>query len=293
MNSSSILCDCQISWLAAWIYRLKLDKSTIVAKCSYPAPLADLDVVAIDTANLTCFDDSPRAKIVRQPDEVKALLGDRVRFTCNVYGENPLSIEWRVMENGQPRVLVQDSATFMSVNTSAVVNGTTDGRELAAAELVLDNVQMTDNSEYQCVARNRFGSDFSTHVKLYVGQSCVIMKQVSLQVFQTPKFTDTPLDMSLLVGQTARFLCAAVGTPRPEVKWAFEKGQFPAAEARRLYVKPNDDHIYIMNVTTEDQGVYTCHAKNEAGEVQSSAQLTVFGERKEAFNSTECEALFR
>ncbi|CAI2350827.1 unnamed protein product [Caenorhabditis sp. 36 PRJEB53466] len=262
MNSSSILCDCQIAWLASWIYRLKLDKSSIVAKCSYPLPLADLDVVAIDTANLTCFDDSPRAKIVRQPDEVKALLGERARFTCNVYGESPLSIEWRVMENGQPRVLAQDSATFISVNSTAVVNGTTDGRELAAAELVLDNVAMTDNSEYQCVARNRFGSDFSSHVKLHV--------------YQAPKFAFTPSDMSLLVGQTAKFLCAAGGTPRPEVKWAFDRGLFPAVEARRLYVKPNDDHIYIMNVTVSDQGVYTCHATNVAGQIQVSAKLRVF-----------------
>ncbi|KAF1759798.1 hypothetical protein GCK72_016265 [Caenorhabditis remanei] len=262
MNSSSILCDCQISWLATWIYRLKLDRSTITAKCSYPPPLADLDVIAIDTANLTCHDDSPRAKIVRQPVEVRALIGEQAKFMCNVYGASPLSIEWRVMENGQPRVLVQDSATFLSVNTTAVVNGTLDGRELAAAELVLDNVAMTDNSEYQCVARNRFGSDFSSHVKLLV--------------HQPPKFTYIPSDMSILVGQNAKFLCAAGGTPRPEVKWAFERIPFPAAEARRLYVTQNDDHIYVMNVTMEDQGVYTCHATNIAGQVQASAKLRVF-----------------
>nr|pir hypothetical protein T21D12.9a - Caenorhabditis elegans [Caenorhabditis elegans] len=262
MNSSSILCDCQISWLASWIYRLKLDKSSIIAKCSYPPPLADLYVVAIDTANLTCHNDSPRAKIVRQPVEVSTLIGEKARFTCNVYGASPLSIEWRVMENGQPRVLVQDSATFLSINRTAVVNGTFDERELAAAELLLDNVAMTDNSEYQCVARNRFGSDFSTHVKL--------------QVYQAPKFTYTPEDMPLLVGQTAKFLCAATGTPRPEIKWAFEQIPFPAAEARRLYVTPNDDHIYIMNVTKEDQGAYTCHATNVAGQTQASANLIVF-----------------
>ncbi|UMM31221.1 hypothetical protein L5515_012789 [Caenorhabditis briggsae] len=262
MNSSSILCDCQISWLASWIYKLKLDRSSIIAKCSYPAPLADLDVIAIDTANLTCYDDSPRAKIVRQPVEVKALIGEQARFMCNVYGASPLSIEWRVMENGQPRVLVQDSATFLSVNTTAVVNGTLDGRELAAAELILDNVAMTDNSEYQCVARNRFGSDFSSHVKLLV--------------YQAPKFTYIPSDMSILVGQNAKFLCAGTGTPRPEVKWAFERIPFPAAEARRLYVTQNDDHIYVMNVTMEDQGVYTCHATNIAGQVQASAKLGVF-----------------
>uniref|UniRef100_A0A8R1DU52 Ig-like domain-containing protein n=1 Tax=Caenorhabditis japonica TaxID=281687 RepID=A0A8R1DU52_CAEJA len=262
MNSSSILCDCQISWLASWIYRLKLDKSTIVAKCSYPAPLADLDVVAIDTANLTCFDDSPRAKIVRQPDEVTALLGERARFTCNVYGDGPLSIEWRVLENGQPRVLVADSATFIGINSTAVANGTMEGRELAAGELVLDNVVITDNSEYQCVARNRFGSDFSSRVKL--------------QVYEAPNFEFTPLDMPVLVGQTAKFLCAAKGTPRPEIKWAFGQGQFPAAEARRLYVTQNDDHLYIMNVTVHDQGVYTCHATNSAGQIQASAKMRVF-----------------
>ncbi|CAB3409074.1 unnamed protein product [Caenorhabditis bovis] len=258
MNSSSILCDCQISWFATWIYKLQLDRQKIIAKCSFPLPLQGLDVISIDSANLTCLDDSPRPKIVRQPEEMTALVGQQARFMCNIYGEGPLVVEWRVMDRGIGRVLVQDSQTYMSINTTAIINGTMNGRELAAADLILDNVSLEDRSEYQCVARNRFGSDFSPTVRL--------------TVLEPPRFLNTPSDISIMVGQSAKFQCSATG----DLRWAFDGGQFPAAEGRRLYVMPHDDHLYIMNVSMLDQGIYTCHATNAAGAIQASARLRVF-----------------
>ncbi|CAD6194522.1 unnamed protein product [Caenorhabditis auriculariae] len=269
MNSSSILCDCQIAWFGSWLYDSRLDRSTVVAKCAHPPPLKSLDVVAIDVANLTCADYSPRARVIAQPISVRTLVKENARFTCTGYGHGPISIEWRVFENGKPRVLVQDSTTIINTNTTAVINGTMDGHELTAGELILHEVALSDRAEYQCVVRNRFGPDFSTLVKL--------------EVLQPPSFLHEPDDMALLVGQNAKFMCAASGTPQPLLKWAYDGGEsFPAAEERRLYVVPNDDHLYVMNVSLSDQGVYTCNATSEAGHIQASATLRVF---KNAFQT--------
>uniref|UniRef100_A0A1I7XBR2 Ig-like domain-containing protein n=1 Tax=Heterorhabditis bacteriophora TaxID=37862 RepID=A0A1I7XBR2_HETBA len=79
----------------------------------------------------------------------------------------------------------------------------------------------------------------------------------AVQVQQLPTFTHKPGNMSLLVGQNAKIMCAATGFPPPVMKWAKDGGSsFPAAIEHRLYVKPNDDHLYVMNVSVEDQVKY-------------------------------------
>nr|CDJ95656.1 Leucine-rich repeat and Immunoglobulin I-set and Immunoglobulin V-set domain containing protein [Haemonchus contortus] len=149
-------------------------------------------------------------------------------------------------------------------------SGTINGQELASAELLLLDVSMSDKAEYQCVVRNRFAAEHS-------------IRSV-LKIFQVPIFSNEPDDMSLLVGQNAKIMCAATGIPAPVIKWSKDGGaSFPAALQHRLFVRPNDDHLYVVNVTTEDQGVYTCHAVNEAGAIQASATLRIF---ENSFNVT-------
>ncbi|PIO70990.1 immunoglobulin I-set domain protein [Teladorsagia circumcincta] len=193
----------------------------------------------------------------------------------------------------------------MNVNHSAIVNGTINGQELASAELLLIDVSTSDRAEYQCVVRNRFAAEHS-------------IRSV-LKIFQVPIFLNEPDDMSLLVGQNAKIMCAATGIPAPVIKWSKDGGAtFPAALQHRLFVRPNDDHLYVVNVTVEDQardremmrkggvervtnkfpirhhrpcaevkrklrGVYTCHAVNEAGAIQASATLRIF---ENSFNVT-------
>ncbi|KHJ90937.1 immunoglobulin I-set domain protein [Oesophagostomum dentatum] len=158
----------------------------------------------------------------------------------------------------------------MSVNSSSIVNGTINGQEMVSAELLLLDVSTSDGAEYQCVVRNRFAAEHSI--------------RSALKVFQVPVFSNEPDDMSLLVGQNAKIMCAATGIPPPVIKWSKDGGAaFPAALQHRLFVRPNDDHLYVVNVTIEDQGVYTCHAVNEAGSIQASATLRIF---ENSFNVT-------
>uniref|UniRef100_A0A158QRI1 Ig-like domain-containing protein n=1 Tax=Haemonchus placei TaxID=6290 RepID=A0A158QRI1_HAEPC len=265
LDSSALLCDCHLAWFSSWFVSSKLSRRTVHTRCAHPIPLSGIDVFAIDSNNLTCVDDSPRARIIEHPaTSVSTLVGGQARFTCSGYGHAPLQVEWRVIENGRPRTLEPDSTTIMNVNHSAIVNGTINGQELANAELLLLDVSMSDKAEYQCVVRNRFAAEHS-------------IRSV-LKIFQVPIFSNEPDDMSLLVGQNAKIMCAATGIPPPVIKWSKDGGaSFPAALQHRLFVRPNDDHLYVVNVTTEDQGVYTCHAVNEAGAIQASATLRIFG----------------
>uniref|UniRef100_A0A672QUH9 Leucine-rich repeats and immunoglobulin-like domains protein 3 n=1 Tax=Sinocyclocheilus grahami TaxID=75366 RepID=A0A672QUH9_SINGR len=91
-----------------------------------------------------------------------------------------------------------------------------------------------------------------------------------------PYFTKMPMDLTIRAGATARLECAASGHPSPQIAWQKDGGtDFPAARERRMHVMPRDDVFFIVDVKTEDVGVYSCTAQNTAGAVSANATLTV------------------
>lgn len=87
------------------------------------------------------------------------------------------------------------------------------------------------------------------------------------------------MDLSIRAGAMARLECAAVGHPSPQIAWQKDGGtDFPAARERRMHVMPEDDVFFIVDVKTEDIGVYSCTAQNVAGAISANATLTVLGE---------------
>lgn len=94
-----------------------------------------------------------------------------------------------------------------------------------------------------------------------------------------PSFTKTPMDLTIRAGAMARLECAALGHPAPQIAWQKDGGtDFPAARERRMHVMPEDDVFFIVDVKTEDIGVYSCTAQNSAGSISANATLTVLGE---------------
>lgn len=86
------------------------------------------------------------------------------------------------------------------------------------------------------------------------------------------------MDLTIRTGTVARLECAAEGHPTPQIAWQKDGGiNFPAARERRMHVMPDDDTFFIANVKSEDMGVYSCTAKNEAGSLSANASLTVLG----------------
>uniref|UniRef100_A0A4W4F1I7 Ig-like domain-containing protein n=1 Tax=Electrophorus electricus TaxID=8005 RepID=A0A4W4F1I7_ELEEL len=250
LNTSSLLCDCHLKWLSQWLTDSCFQQSC-TAVCAHPTPLAGRSIFAVRLEELVC-NDFPKPQISSSPSTVVALRGTNVTLNCSAFSSSdaPMSASWRKDREVLYETQVQNYARYQ------------EHRLLYTSALHLLGVNFTDEGHYQCVISNHFGSNYSAEAKLTVNE--------------LPSFLKTPMDLTIRMGTVARLECAAEGHPPPQIAWQKDGGiNFPAARERRMHVMPEDDTFFIAKVKTEDMGVYSCTAKNEAGSLSANATLTV------------------
>ena len=89
-----------------------------------------------------------------------------------------------------------------------------------------------------------------------------------------PSIVAPPMSLIVNESDTASFQCEAEGNPEPQVTWLKQNSSLPAVKR----VVPSRGGLMITDVMSQDEGMYTCVARNILGEVTSSATLTVQGE---------------
>jgi Leucine-rich repeat (LRR) protein len=256
LNSSNLLCDCHLSWLPTWLRTTGgLHASGLTASCGHPTASRGHSMLDVEAVDFKC-DDFPKPVIKQHPSSQIALKDGSLNLTCQAVtsSDSPLTIEWK-----KDHVMLSSS---LSRQTERIQDSDEGGLFELTSTLQLWPVKGEHGGVYQCVASNALGTVYSTRAS------------VTVSVF--PRLVKTPSDLTVKAGTTARLECAATGQPTPEVAWQKDGGDdFPAARERRMHVMPSDDVFFIVDVKMEDQGVYTCTAKNDAGIVRSNATLTV------------------
>ncbi|KAJ7996920.1 hypothetical protein DPEC_G00223500 [Dallia pectoralis] len=173
-----------------------------------------------------------------QPSDVEVAVGEVVVMNCSPpVGHPEPNVTWK--KDGVP------------------INNTDQHYTELNGKLIIAPAQKNDSGVYICVASNPIG----------VRES----RAARLSVLAKPVFVLKPQDVSVEIGESARFSCEAKGDPKPAVKWSREQGSLPNG---RYLVNP-DQSLQIHFVTPEDSGKYTCTAVNDVGVVSSSAQLLV------------------
>ncbi|XP_015905323.1 leucine-rich repeats and immunoglobulin-like domains protein 2 [Parasteatoda tepidariorum] len=248
MNTSSLLCDCHLKWMARTFgYRVQ-------AKCGYPERLAGISVFDVPQTQMLC-ESSPKPIITKEPVEKKTLKGENVTLECQARStsNSACKVHWR--KDGK----LLNSIRHPTRNFDIVQGNYTTFTSI----LNIKNIQDEDEGRYQCVITNKFGSVYSSKAR------------ITVHIF--PVFTKTPSDLAIKTGSTARLECGAKGQPRPEIVWRKDGGgeEFPAAKERRMHVMPTDDVFFIVGVKPSDTGVYSCAASNIAGTIVANVTLTV------------------
>ncbi|XP_065416498.1 striated muscle preferentially expressed protein kinase isoform X3 [Chrysemys picta bellii] len=133
--------------------------------------------------------------------------------------------------------------------------------------LRLCQVHRGDAGELTCEVSNRHGAD-----------SC----SISLQLAEAPRFESIMEDLEVGEGETPRFAVVVEGKPLPDIMWY--KDEALLAESSRLTFVYDDSEcsLVLLGATAHDSGVYTCTARNLAGEVSCKAELLVRAAQPEA-----------
>ncbi|XP_023798027.1 leucine-rich repeats and immunoglobulin-like domains protein 2 isoform X3 [Cyanistes caeruleus] len=256
LNTSSLLCDCQLKWLPQWLSESHLLQAVSVS-CAHPEWLAGQSLLSVDPDDFVC-DNFPKPQIRVHPETTVALRGTNVSLMCAAVSssDSPMATAWRKDSEVLYDAEVENFARYQQ-QSGEVLEYTT--------VLHLFNVNFTDEGKYQCIVTNHFGSNYSNKAKLTVNE--------------LPSFLKTPMDLTIRTGAMARLECAAEGHPPPQISWQKDGGtDFPAARERRMHVMPEDDVFFIANVKMEDMGIYSCMAQNIAGGLSANATLTVLEE---------------
>lgn len=259
LNTSSLVCDCHLSWLPAWLSSVLFNSSSsMIVSCSYPPSLRDRPVSSLSSSDFSC-ESSPRPIISQSPKDQIVLHGDNVTLACvaqaGAEGDQP-KFMWR--KNNQ---LVVDFQLETRIN---VIGGDGEGGAIhnVTSLFHLRNVSDEDSGEYQCVVRNHFGASYS--------------QRANIQVHVFPYFTKTPTSVAVRMGEVAKLECVAGGSPTPEISLLKDGGDdFPAARERRIHVFSNETIFFIKPVQPHDEGQYTCKATNAAGTASTHASVTV------------------
>lgn len=81
--------------------------------------------------------------------------------------------------------------------------------------------------------------------------------------------------MSIIEGRDLVLTCPVEGVPLPTTTWFFNG--LPVETSDTLQIDEVTGNLKIIEMTPEDDGVYTCVATNIAGEASEDSYTTVLG----------------
>uniref|UniRef100_A0A6J0UMC5 Palladin isoform X1 n=4 Tax=Pogona vitticeps TaxID=103695 RepID=A0A6J0UMC5_9SAUR len=94
--------------------------------------------------------------------------------------------------------------------------------------------------------------------------------------FFRPHFLQAPGDLIVQEGKLCRMDCKVSGLPTPDISWQLNGRVIRSDASHKMLVRENGVHSLIIEpVTARDAGIYTCVAKNRAGQNTFSLELIV------------------
>ncbi|PNJ36715.1 SPEG isoform 2 [Pongo abelii] len=126
--------------------------------------------------------------------------------------------------------------------------------------LRLCRVSRRDMGALTCTARNRHGT-----------QTC----SVTLELAEAPRFESIMEDVEVGAGETARFAVVVEGKPLPDIMWYKDEVLLTESSHVSFVYEENECSLVVLSTGAQDGGVYTCTARNLAGEVSCKAELAV------------------
>ncbi|XP_043282785.1 tyrosine-protein phosphatase Lar isoform X3 [Venturia canescens] len=197
------------------------------------------------TAQLTVYEveDLPRGfpMITQSPTTKVVEKGHKALLQCAAIGSPPPIISW-----------IRDMVPINTSNPRYTV--------LESGALQIEASDVDDQGQYECVANNTVGTEYSKSTTLYVR-----VRRVA------PTFSILPPAVSqVTLGDSLNLTCVAVGSPMPFVKWRKE----PATDLTSESNIPIGKNI-LMLTDIQESANYTCIASSEIRVIETVSMVKV------------------
>ncbi|KAM8806948.1 striated muscle preferentially expressed protein kinase [Eudromia elegans] len=114
-----------------------------------------------------------------------------------------------------------------------------------------------------------------------------------LRLAEAPRFESIMEDIDAQQGETPRFAVVVEGKPLPDIMW-YKDGELLEESSHLSFVyEDNECSLVVLGAAEADSGVYTCTARNLAGEVSCKAELVVHTAQPAADATMEEDALHK
>uniref|UniRef100_A0A1A8FMM2 Neogenin 1 n=2 Tax=Nothobranchius korthausae TaxID=1143690 RepID=A0A1A8FMM2_9TELE len=179
-----------------------------------------------------------KLEFLAQPVSVTKLIGATVLLPCVVTGFPSPRVRW----------MLGDKPLEESEGRVEVVGG---------GSLQISNIMEEDAGVYTCVAEN---------------SNTTIEAQAQLTVQAPPQFVKRPSNIYAHETMDIIFECEVSGSPAPTVKWVKNGDAVIPSDYFKIIKEHN---LQVLGLVKSDEGFYQCLAENDAGNIQSSAQLII------------------
>uniref|UniRef100_A0A3B5ALH9 Neogenin 1 n=1 Tax=Stegastes partitus TaxID=144197 RepID=A0A3B5ALH9_9TELE len=172
------------------------------------------------------------------PAPVAKVMGASVLLPCVVEGFPPPHIRWMFGDK-----LLEESEGRVEV--------------LGGGSIQIYNLTEEDAGIYTCVAEN---------------SNSTIEAQAQLTIQVPPQFVKRPANIYAHESMDIVFECEVSGSPAPTVKWVKNGDAVIPSDYFKIIKEHN---LQVLGLVKSDEGFYQCLAENDAGNIQSSAQLII------------------
>uniref|UniRef100_A0A673NKD9 Neogenin 1a n=1 Tax=Sinocyclocheilus rhinocerous TaxID=307959 RepID=A0A673NKD9_9TELE len=175
-------------------------------------------------------------EFLMEPQHVSKVVGESVLLPCVVTGYPTAYVTWTHKDQ------LIDKGRF---------------EVLGGGSLRIFNLTEEDAGSYSCMADNVNGS---------------IEAQTVLALKASPQFLKKPANIYAHEATDITFECEVTGSPAPTIKWVKNGDAVIPSDYFKIIKEQN---LLVLGLVKSDEGFYQCLAENDAGNVQSSAQLII------------------
>eukprot|EP00064_Thunnus_orientalis_P008215 superscaffoldBa00000964_g8238 len=179
-----------------------------------------------------------KLEFLMQPVSVTKAVGASVLLPCVATGYPAPHVRWMFEDK-----LLEESEGHVEV--------------LGGGSLQIFNLTEGDAGVYTCMADN---------------PNATIEAQAQLIIQVPPQFVKRPANIYAHESLDIVFECDVTGSPAPTVKWVKNGDAVIPSDYFKIIKEHN---LQVLGLVKSDEGFYQCLAENDAGNIQSSAQLII------------------